>query len=119
MQHAGTTYFPFVGNLVGVVLFVGVVTNSSTSTINGVTYLPWSDADLMELRKVSAVAQDYEDPSGLLRLSDKQKAQFGDWQRPYDLSEGPQMIHLISSFSIKQVCNSWTKYLPKGNNGWN
>ena len=68
------------------------------------TYLPWSDADLAELRKISAIAQDFEDPNGLLRLSDKQKAHFGGWHRPYDLSDSPKMIHLISSFSIKQVC---------------
>jgi hypothetical protein len=75
----------------------------ATSTINGVVYLPWSDADLAELRKVSAISQDFEDPTGLLKLSEKQKRHFQDWQRPFDLSESPKMIHLISSFSIKQV----------------
>ena len=75
----------------------------ATSSINGVTYLPWSDADLAELRKISPLAQDFEDPNGLLRLSDKQRAQFSSWMRPYDISDSPKMISLISSFSIKQV----------------
>lgn len=77
---------------------------SATSTINRVTYLPWSDSDLAELRKVSAIAQDFEDPDGLLRLTDKQKGHFSGWLRPFDLSDSPKMISLISSLSIKQVC---------------
>ena len=67
------------------------------------TYLPWSDLDLAELRKVSAIAQDFEDPDGLLRLTDKQKGHFSGWLRPFDISDSPKMISLISSLSIKQV----------------
>lgn len=74
-----------------------------TSAINGVTYLPWNDSDLTELRRISTLAQDFDDPAGLLRLSDKQKAHFDSWLRPFDISDSPKMIHLISSFSIKQV----------------
>lgn len=73
------------------------------SSINGVTYLPWVDSDLAELRKISPIAQDFEDPNGVLRLSDKQKPHFSGWLRPFDISDSPRMIHLISSFSIKQV----------------
>ncbi len=75
----------------------------ATSSINGVLYLPWSEMDLIELRRVSPIAQDFEDPGGLIRLSDKQKGQFSGWLRPHDICESPQMINLISSLSIKQV----------------
>lgn len=78
--------------------------NRATSNINGTIYFPWSDSDLAELRKISPIAQDFEDPSGLLRLSDKQRAHFSGWLRPFDISDSPKMIHLISSLSIKQVC---------------
>ena len=40
---------------------------------------------------------------GLPRLSDKQKLNFMGWMRPYDICDNPKMVHLISSFSIKQV----------------
>ena len=82
---------------------VHIYTCSATSNINGVTYFPWVDSDLAELRKISAVAQDFDDPNGLLKLSDKQRPHFHSWFRPFDLSDSPRMIHLISSFSIKQV----------------
>ena len=75
----------------------------ATSSINGVVYLPWSEMDLIELRRISPLAQDFEDPAGLLRLSEKQRANFNVWLRPNDLCDSPKMIHLISSLSIKQV----------------
>ena len=75
----------------------------ATSTINGVTYLPWSDSDLAELKKITPLPQEFEDPKGLLRLSRKQNSSLMDWMRPYDICDNPRMIHLVSSFSIKQV----------------
>ena len=75
----------------------------ATSSINGVTYLPWSASDLVELRKVSPLAQDFDDPDGLIRLSDQQRKHFHGWLRPFDISDSPKMIHIISSLSIKQV----------------
>ena len=75
----------------------------ATSTINGITYLPWSDSDLSELRKITPLPQDFEDPKGLPQLSMKQKSNFMGWMRPYDICDNPEMVHLISSFSIKQV----------------
>ena len=77
--------------------------HSATSSINGVIYFPWTDSDLTELRRISTLAQDFDDPDGLLRLSDKQRTHFSNWLRPFDISDSPKMIHLISSFSIKQV----------------
>jgi len=74
----------------------------ATSVINGVTYLPWSDADLSELRIVSSLPQDYKDPVGLIPLATKQKAQLGGWMRPHDICDNPKMVHLISSLTIKQ-----------------
>ena len=78
-------------------------THRATSVINGVTYLPWSDADLSELRIVSSLPQDYKDPVGLIPLATKQKAQLGGWMRPHDICDNPKMVHLISSLTIKQV----------------
>jgi len=75
----------------------------ATSSINGVVYLPWSELDLIELRRISPIAQDFEDPAGLIRLSDKQKSSFSGWLRPHDICDSPKMINLISSLSIKQV----------------
>ena len=77
----------------------------ATSVINGVTYPPWNDADLSELRTVSALPQDYKDPAGLVPLANKQKAQFGAWMRPHEICDHPKMVHLISSLTIKQVCS--------------
>ena len=66
-------------------------------------YIPWSDADLAKLRAVSPIAQDFCDPDGLLPLAAKQKSNFHAWMRPHELCELPKMVHLISSFTIKQV----------------
>ena len=77
----------------------------ATSVINDVTYPPWDDADLSELRTVSALPQDYKDPAGLVSLANKQKAQFGAWMRPHEICDHPKMVHLISSLTIKQVCS--------------
>ena len=77
----------------------------ATSVINGVTYPPWNDADLSELRTVSALPQDYKDPAGLIPLASKQKAQLGAWMRPHQICDHPKMVHLISSLTIKQVCS--------------
>ena len=75
----------------------------SSSVINGVTYLPWSDADLAELRVISPIASNFCDPDGLLPLSDKQRGRFEGWVRPEDMCQLPVMLHLISSFTIKQT----------------
>lgn len=75
----------------------------ATSTINRITYLPWSDSDLAELRKVTPLPQEFEDPDGLPQLSTKQRSSIMNWMRPYDICDNPRMVHLISSFSIKQV----------------
>ena len=66
-------------------------------------YPPWSDADLAVLRAVSPIAQDFCDPDGLPALAAKQKSHFQGWMRPHELCELPKMVHLISSFTIKQV----------------
>lgn len=66
-------------------------------------YHPWSDADLAVLRAVSPIAQDFCDPDGLPALAAKQKSHFQGWMRPHELCELPKMVHLISSFTIKQV----------------
>jgi calpain-7 len=72
------------------------------SRINRLVYPPWSDADLAVLRAISPIAQDFCDPDGLLALAAKQKSHFQGWMRPHELCELPKMVHLISSFTIKQ-----------------
>ena len=83
----------------GIVLLL----HRATSAINRITYLPWSDSDLAELRKVTPLPQEFEDPNGLPQLSTKQRSNILNWMRPYDICDNPRMVHLISSFSIKQV----------------
>ncbi|KAJ3046043.1 calpain 7 [Rhizophlyctis rosea] len=70
-----------------------------TSYVNGKTYLPWLDIDMHE-RFWSK--EPFTDPDGLLRLSPKQTAKFGSWQRPFQFMAKPKMIQLISSASITQ-----------------
>ena len=48
------------------------------------------------------------DRDGKLALSAKQRSNFGEWMRPDELCSGPQMIIVISSFSIKQVMTGET-----------
>ena len=47
----------------------------------------------------------WEDPDGLLALSEKQRTCFGTWGRPSDFVRGgePKMIYLVSSLSITQT----------------
>jgi hypothetical protein len=80
-----------------------IMLHRATSTVNRITYLPWSDSDLAELRKVTPLPQEFEDPNGLPQLSTKQRSSILNWMRPYDICDNPRMVHLISSFSIKQV----------------
>ncbi|XP_064402282.1 calpain-7-like isoform X2 [Halichondria panicea] len=75
----------------------------ATSSINGVTYFPLSDMDLTDLRRITPLPQDFEDPCGLIRLSDKQRSRLKAWVRPYEICDNPMMVHLISSFAIKQT----------------
>lgn len=75
----------------------------ASSVINGITYLPWNDADLSELRVVSPIASNFNDPNGLPLLSTKQRDSFECWMRPEDICQLPTMVHLISSFTIKQT----------------
>lgn len=84
-------------------IFLNLITHRATSEINGVTYPPWSNTDLSELRSVSALSEDYEDPMGVISLSSEQKTRLGTWMRPHEICDHPKMIHLISSLTIKQV----------------
>lgn len=58
---------------------------------------------MAELRKITRLPQEFEDPCGLPKLSEKQRSSIMGWMRPYDICDNPKMIHLISSFSIKQA----------------
>ena len=84
-------------------IFLNLITHRATSEINGVTYPPWNNTDLSELRSVSALSEDYEDPMGVISLSSEQKTRLGAWMRPHEICDHPKMIHLISSLTIKQV----------------
>ena len=102
LQRSNTLYVHFFKQIIG---YSGIVQllYRATSTINRITFVPWSDSDLAELRKVTPLPQEFEDPNGLPQLSSKQKSNFMGWMRPYDICDNPRMVHLISSFSIKQV----------------
>uniref|UniRef100_A0A3Q4H6J6 Calpain 7 n=1 Tax=Neolamprologus brichardi TaxID=32507 RepID=A0A3Q4H6J6_NEOBR len=72
----------------------------STSTINGIAYVPFMSVDLKER---FAFPVPLSDKSGKLALSPKQKAIFSRWVRPDEICNNPTMIMSVSSFSIKQT----------------
>nr|XP_057909067.1 calpain-7 [Doryrhamphus excisus] len=72
----------------------------STSTINGIAYVPFMSVDLKER---FAFPVPFSDKTGKLALSPKQKAIFSRWVRPDEICTSPTMIMSVSSFSIKQT----------------
>uniref|UniRef100_A0A3Q1J5I9 Calpain catalytic domain-containing protein n=1 Tax=Anabas testudineus TaxID=64144 RepID=A0A3Q1J5I9_ANATE len=72
----------------------------STSTINGIAYVPFMSVDLKER---FAFPVPFSDKVGKLALSPKQKAIFSRWVRPDEICNNPTMIMSVSSFSIKQT----------------
>ncbi|KAF7649589.1 hypothetical protein LDENG_00139130, partial [Lucifuga dentata] len=72
----------------------------STSTINGIAYVPFMSVDLKER---FAFPVPFSDKMGKLALSPKQKAIFSRWVRPDEICNNPTMIMSVSSFSIKQT----------------
>ncbi|KAA8591952.1 hypothetical protein FQN60_017326 [Etheostoma spectabile] len=72
----------------------------STSTINGIAYVPFMSVDL---RERFAFPVPFSDKTGKLALSPKQKAIFSRWVRPDEICNNPTMIMSVSSFSIKQT----------------
>ncbi|XP_054637585.1 calpain-7 isoform X2 [Dunckerocampus dactyliophorus] len=72
----------------------------STSTINGIAYVPFMSVDLKER---FAFPVPFSDKMGKLALSPKQKAIFSRWVRPDEICTSPTMIMSVSSFSIKQT----------------
>ncbi|XP_061145473.1 calpain-7 isoform X1 [Syngnathus typhle] len=72
----------------------------STSTINGIAYVPFMSVDLKER---FAFPVPFSDKSGTLALSPKQKVIFSRWVRPDEICTNPTMIMSVSSFSIKQT----------------
>ncbi|XP_070768074.1 calpain-7 isoform X3 [Enoplosus armatus] len=72
----------------------------STSTINGIAFVPFMSVDL---RERFAFPVPFSDKTGKLALSPKQKAIFSRWVRPDDICNNPTMIMSVSSFSIKQT----------------
>ena len=75
-----------------------------SSTISGVLFYPWlGDGQ----RERFHFAQGWEDPDGLLPLSEQQRKHFGRWARPSQFMRAePKMIYLVSSLSITQVITS-------------
>ncbi|KAI8366637.1 uncharacterized protein BYT42DRAFT_504904 [Radiomyces spectabilis] len=71
-----------------------------TSNVNERIFLPWMDET--DLKEKFSFTQNFIDPDGTLRLSDKQMANFGGWKRPAEFMRNPQLIKLISSTSIIQ-----------------
>ncbi|XP_033836943.1 calpain-7 isoform X2 [Periophthalmus magnuspinnatus] len=72
----------------------------TTSTINGIPYVPFMSVDLKER---FAFPVPFSDKVGKLALSPKQKAIFSRWVRPDEFCTNPTMIMSVSSFSIKQT----------------
>ncbi|KAI0214801.1 Calpain-7 [Lamellibrachia satsuma] len=72
----------------------------TTSMINGREYVPFM---LVDMRERFAYPVPFSDKNGKLTLSAKQRSNFGRWMRPDELTSSPQMIIIVSSFSIKQT----------------
>ena len=72
-----------------------------SSKIAGKLYYPYMNDGQRERFHFDAP---WEDPDGLLALSDKQKEHFRGWSRPSQFVQGdPKMIYLVSSLSITQT----------------
>jgi calpain-7 len=71
-----------------------------TSTINGITCLPFLDHDLLERFRFPSL---FTDPDGNPKLSQVQMGRFAAWKRPHEFIKNPRMIDLISPYSIKQT----------------
>ncbi|KXS19717.1 cysteine proteinase, partial [Gonapodya prolifera JEL478] len=73
---------------------------AGSSSVNGHVYLPWNDdKDLNERFLPNEL---FQDPDGLLPLSEKQKLKLGGWKRPGQVMTNPKMIQVISANSLVQ-----------------
>uniref|UniRef100_A0A0N5AV39 Calpain catalytic domain-containing protein n=1 Tax=Syphacia muris TaxID=451379 RepID=A0A0N5AV39_9BILA len=73
---------------------------SSTSQINGRTYVPFLEVDLKER---FAYPVPFSDKHGLLSLEAKQKKHLKAWMRPDEFMQSPKVIEQIDSGTIKQT----------------
>jgi len=72
-----------------------------SSTVSGILFYPWMEDGQ---RETFHFTTPWEDPDGLLPLSEQQQKHFGRWARPSQFMRGePTMIYLISSLSITQT----------------
>ncbi|KAJ8024532.1 Calpain-7 [Holothuria leucospilota] len=72
-----------------------------TSKINGREYVPFiSKADRKER---FAFPVPFTDKCGTLVLAPKQRERFGRWARPEEFCSDPQIVYVISSFSVRQT----------------
>ncbi|KAJ1961695.1 cysteine protease [Dipsacomyces acuminosporus] len=70
-----------------------------TSSVNGLTFLPWLDDDLGE----NFVLQDYyTDKDGLLMLSQKQQRKLSRWRRASQIYSSPQIFGEVGCSHIVQ-----------------
>jgi len=58
-----------------------------------------------------ALVNHCSDKDGKLALSAKQRSNFVRWKRPDEITGTPQMIIIVSSFSIKQVMTPSYEYV--------
>uniref|UniRef100_A0A7S4BPK7 Calpain catalytic domain-containing protein n=1 Tax=Chrysotila carterae TaxID=13221 RepID=A0A7S4BPK7_CHRCT len=72
-----------------------------SSMINGKLFYPWL---LDDRRERFDYPTPWEDPDGLLSLSEEQIRHFGKWARPSEFMRGqPKMIYLVSALTITQT----------------
>lgn len=72
-----------------------------SSRVAGKTFYPYLNDGQRERFHYDAP---WEDPDGLLALSDKQRQHFGRWARPHEFVRGEaKMIYLVSALSITQT----------------
>lgn len=73
---------------------------SRTSTINGVQYLPFIPADLLEQMHFPL---GFTDKSPRLKLAPKQKAAFECYKRPCEFMKDPQVIVDLDCMHLRQT----------------
>ncbi|GMH86802.1 hypothetical protein TL16_g10658 [Triparma laevis f. inornata] len=78
-----------------------------SSRIGTKTFMPFVDSDVNARAFTTLGEQEYEDPDGLLKLSDSQKRHFHKWARPSEIAQRQRkhacMYHTISPYTIKQT----------------
>merc|ERR1712154_718194 len=75
----------------------------NSSFIRNLELLPFIESDQYSI-DIHSDSKPYKDPTGLLPLSEKQRAKFGKWKRIKNIAVGkPEIVMLVTPYSITQT----------------